>query len=514
MGTNPEEIRKIKILSGCVRFFFDLPFDIAQKFKEALKEKPLPPKLQELFETYNIDFRNTKFDIVEEAPYVKRLLLASDELRKDGRILTWMHLSDIHFQNKPGAMKWSQDKVKESFIKRLPDLLASWDLVPDMLFFTGDIAYSGEPEQYAVANDFLREIEQILGKDIRTYIVPGNHDVCWDKIDSLDARTRKSLTNQYEVSDLLLNSKNQSQKSKTFARFEHFSEFLKGNFSRNGTPVFQDEYFYVDQFDHLGLRLGVAGLNSAWLSTKKKKTAHDQDLGELLLGEPQVFQSIDFLKSAQIKFALLHHPPESMWFKDFDRRMQRAFLPKFDFILRGHEHEPTTHATTNILTDDEYIHFASGALYDATEMRGKTGYPISFNAVRLNLTVVKESSSIGVTSLNTTNGRETLSSMTDSRCSIFRRGYCAASKLNPTLTLLSILRGRQYPSHQTTKFLPKESEIYLFFRCVLAFLTRPPPPQSTGVGKITFLENKPPGVLGGGEGEKELSPIGFGFGWV
>src|ERR1700682_5766292 len=47
LGTNPEEIRKIKILSVCVRFFFDLPFDVAQKFKEALAEKPLPIKLQE-----------------------------------------------------------------------------------------------------------------------------------------------------------------------------------------------------------------------------------------------------------------------------------------------------------------------------------------------------------------------------------------------------------------------------------------------------------------------------------
>ena len=385
LGTNPEEIRKIKILSGCVRFFFDLPFDVAQKFKEALAEKPLPIKLQELFQTYNIDFRNTKFDVVEEAPYVKRLLLASDELRKDGRILTWLHLSDVHFQNQPGAMKWSQDQVKESFIKRLPDLLAAWDLAPDMLFFTGDIAYSGAVEQYDVANGFLKQVEEVLGKKIRTYVVPGNHDVSWDKIDSFDARMRKSLTDQYEVTDLLLNTKNDSKRSKTFARFEHFTQFLNDNFNRNGRPTFQDEYFYVDQFDHLGLRLGIAGLNSAWLSTRKTKTTHDQDLGELLLGEPQVFKSAELLNSSQIKFALLHHPPESMWFKDFDRRMQRAFLPKFDFILRGHEHEPTTQATTNIMTDDEYIHFASGALYDATEMRGKTGYPISFNAVRLNL---------------------------------------------------------------------------------------------------------------------------------
>jgi hypothetical protein len=382
---NPEEIRKIKLLYGCVRFIFDIPDEVAKKFKKALKTKTFSSKLKKLFETYSIDPRNTRFDVVEEAPYVKRLLGVSDELRKEGRILTWLHLSDVHFQDKPGAMKWNQDKIKESFINSLPKLLASWDLSPDLLFFTGDVAFSGEPPQYDLAGKFLEQVRNSINKDMRTYVVPGNHDVCWEKIDDLENEIRESLTNQYEVSSLLMNDTNKDKREKIFSKFESFSSFLTHHFDQYGTPVFRDDYFYIDLFEHSGIELGVAGLNSAWLSTKKGKASYDLDIGQLLLGEPQVDKSINLLDSAQIKFALLHHPPESMWFKDFDRRMQAAFLPRFDFILRGHEHEPVTQATTNLISDDEYIHIAGGALYDATELKGKTGYPICFNAVRINV---------------------------------------------------------------------------------------------------------------------------------
>jgi predicted MPP superfamily phosphohydrolase len=384
LGTDPQEIRKIKIVAGCVRFFFDLPTDIAEKFKQALMEKPLPAALQQLFEAYKIDPRNTKFDVVEEAPYVKRWLTLSDQLRKDGRILTWLHLSDVHFQNAEGAMRWNQDKVKESLVAQLPKLLAEWELTPDLLFFTGDIAYSGEAEQYQLANDFLRQIESYLSKEIRTYVVPGNHDVAWGKIDNADKRLRKMLSDAYEVSDFFVSAKNDADRKNTFSRFGEFWSFLEEKLSKTA-PIFKNDYFYVDQFEHSGVNLGIAGLNSAWLSTKKKIRTYDIDLGELILGEPQIFKSVQLLESADIKFALLHHPPESMWFKDFDRRMQKAFLPKFDFILRGHEHEPATESTVNVLTDDQYMHFASGALYDTSELKGRLGYPISFNCVRINL---------------------------------------------------------------------------------------------------------------------------------
>lgn len=385
LDIDPEEIRKIKVLSGCVRYFLDLPEEVVNKLKKTKKSKSAPRKLEKVFKTYKIDPRKTRFDVVEDAPYVKRLLGVSDELRKDGRILTWLHLSDVHFQDKPGAMRWNQDKVKESFIADLPKLMADWDLSPDMLFFTGDLAFSGESPQYDLVNDFLNQVKNKLGPGLRTYVVPGNHDVCWGKIDDFNDELRASLNSQYDVSSFLLDQENQDKRQKAFSKFEDFSKFLDKHFKQHGSPALRDECFYVDRFEHLGIKLGVAGFNSAWLSTKKGPVAFDLDLEQLILGEVLLDRSIKTLESAEIKFALLHHPPESLWFKAFDRRMQTAFLPRFDFILRGHEHEPVTQATTNIITGDEYVHIASGALYDATELKGTTGYPICFNAVRVNV---------------------------------------------------------------------------------------------------------------------------------
>jgi hypothetical protein len=231
----------------------------------------------------------------------------------------------------------------------------------------------------------MNQVSSTLVKKVRTYVVPGNHDVNWDKIDGFNGELRELLTSQYEVSSFLLNNENKAKRKKIFSKFHSFSAFLNQHFKQYGPPSYKGDYFYVDRFEHSGVSVGVAGLNSAWISAKKHVGSYDFDLDQLILGEPQVDLSIKHLESSQIKFALLHHPPESMWFRDHDRRMQAAFLPKFDFVLRGHEHEPIMRADTNILTDEQYVHIASGALYDATELKGRTGYPIGFNVVRLNL---------------------------------------------------------------------------------------------------------------------------------
>lgn len=382
---DPEEIRKINVLRGCIRYIIDIPKEAASKFKRALETQTLTKAMEELFFSFDIDPRKIRFNVKTEAPAVRKVNEISKELEKDGRILTWLHLSDVHFVDRPGASKWNQDIIKDNLIKSLPDLLASWNLEPNLLFFTGDIAFSAQQQEYRIATDFFNQLRKVLGAGVRIYMVPGNHDISWAAIDKLDAELRKKLSDRNAVSDYLLSPSYKEERKRDFAKFSNYVAFATGQL--NGTVnMDEDIYFYTDQFPHDDIKIGVAALNSAWRSTKKsKKTTHDVDMDNLLLGGPQIEKASSTLESSHVRFALLHHPPASNWFRSFDRKIHNAFFPNFDFVLRGHEHETIAVATTDLGSNSDYVHIASGALYDASEYQGKTGYPISFNAVRLNL---------------------------------------------------------------------------------------------------------------------------------
>ena len=381
---DPEEIKKINVLRGCIRYIIDIPKEAASKFKRALETNSFSDAMEQLFIQFEMDPKKIRFNVKTEAPALRKANELSKELEKEGRILTWLHLSDVHFVDRQGASKWHQDIIKKDLINGLPNLLSEWNLEPNLLFFTGDIAFSAQQQEYKIATDFFDQLRKVL-KGTRIYIVPGNHDVSWADIDSLDTQLRKKLSNTQNVNDYLLSSSYKEDRKKDFAKFSNYIAFAKGQL--NGTvKMDEDIYFYTDQFAHDDIKIGVAALNSAWRSTKKtKKSKYDVDMDNLLLGGPQIQKASSALESSHVRFALLHHPPASTWFRSFDRKMHNVFLPHFDFVLRGHEHETVAVATTDMSSDSDYVHIASGALYDASEYQGKTGYPISFNAVRLNL---------------------------------------------------------------------------------------------------------------------------------
>ncbi len=97
----------------------------------------------------------------------------------------------------------------------------------------------------------------------------------------------------------------------------------------------------------------------------------------MVLGVPQIDDAVTKLQEAHIRLALVHHPPETDWYLQPDLLYQRRSFPNFDFVLRGHEHDPNVQAS--FFAGREYCHISAGALY-ATE-----SYDKAFNVVRLDL---------------------------------------------------------------------------------------------------------------------------------
>lgn len=122
------------------------------------------------------------------------------------------HISDIHIGPKAAEMVWVKEKgthgerlgkgagsgpVRESYLNHLRALHAQ-GRAPHLIFVSGDITETGEPEQYQAAKEWfsalrdqLAEHSQLNENDPRILLVGGNHDVDWrQSLGTHDARAR------------------------------------------------------------------------------------------------------------------------------------------------------------------------------------------------------------------------------------------------------------------------------------------------------------------------------------
>lgn len=296
-------------------------------------------------------------------------------IRRGGREFTWMHISDIHFEDEAGPHAASQERVKKAFLDDLPEVLGADDLVPDAVFVTGDIAQRAQVNEYDKALDFLTRLKGILPKQSAPImVVPGNHDVQRDWVAMHQVHedaALKLLTTNDKIIDYLKSLKSKPERDSILARLDNFFAF-SNKCAALGQPPLNHGYFYTTQLMHQGLNIGVAGLNSAW------RCSSDLDRGRLILGVPQIDQALQDLAESDLRLLLLHHPIESEWFAREDQLYQRQHLGKFDFVLRGHEHDPHAVSLSQLHAAPTY-RFAAGALYTHEE------FPKSVNAVRINL---------------------------------------------------------------------------------------------------------------------------------
>ena len=88
--------------------------------------------------------------------------------------LTWLHISDFHFR---AGDPYDRDVVLRALVESVKRFRAN-SHAPDLVFATGDIAYSGKADEYKLATQFFDDLLDATGLDRRhLFLVPGNHDV-------------------------------------------------------------------------------------------------------------------------------------------------------------------------------------------------------------------------------------------------------------------------------------------------------------------------------------------------
>ena len=266
-------------------------------------------------------------------------------------MLTFLHLSDIHFRNRQTGNQFDLEaQLRRSMLDDIISKPAN-GADYDGLLITGDIAFSGKKEEYDRAKSWLDEIYSKAGVlPENTFVIPGNHDVNRDMVVKDGA-----IWNNHTV---LRNSENGVKRRETLqtqlvsdpacdplAPFAGFNEFAQGYECRTG----KNNLAWVHVFPKLlddGSELRLTGLNSALNSDAGDAIAN------LYISPYQTSHLSD--EGGVVHMLLCHHPPN--WL--LDKTELDGVLHSFVKIaLFGHEH---SHRSTRV---DDTVELFAGAVH-------------------------------------------------------------------------------------------------------------------------------------------------------
>jgi len=234
-----------------------------------------------------------------------------------------LHLSDVHFRSSADPVAGRATRIKEAVVGACPMADACFVVI------SGDVANSGDPNEYSVALAFLNELRTAIllagVGEVDLIVVPGNHD-CNFRVET-DTRTfiLNYLSNYFDkpVDFNGLNFELLMDVQGDFFQFEaaaHGGELL---------PTSQRLYFQRT-FTVSGKSIIFHCFNTAWLSRKNEIQSELYVPTECLTGITP--------PDALLSVAVFHHPYN--WLDAGNYRGLKSFVEtNADLILTGHEHE-------------------------------------------------------------------------------------------------------------------------------------------------------------------------------
>jgi tetratricopeptide (TPR) repeat protein/predicted phosphodiesterase len=266
--------------------------------------------------------------------------------------IRWLHLSDFHIGRDPQGEMMLFDSILDHVKKEIKE-----ERCPDMVFITGDIAFSGKKDQYELFySNFYSKLFDILKSarndlcETRIFIVPGNHDVDITKARAVNRYgILKDIKEFLDPTEIGL-----VERTPLFLRFDGFVENVNNSkwlFSKNG--------FYTEKFEIKGLKIGILGLNTAWLANGGNEDRH-----KLSPGKAIIKNGLKKIDKTDVHIVIGHHPID--WFIDSEVESIKALFSKNEVIyLHGHLHK------NSVILDHSkgkgLLAFQSGAAFQARE---------------------------------------------------------------------------------------------------------------------------------------------------
>ena len=250
------------------------------------------------------------------------------------RAVNWLHISDLHFR---ADSEWAQDVVLTEMCRHI-ERLRNEGLAFDFILVTGDIAFSGQPAEYAIAEHFFDDLELKAGVNRnKIFCVPGNHDIDRSKQKMAFTGASSSLQDTESVDNFLADI---TELQNILARQVSFREFQETYFAGQDRQWTVDGLAYISKLGIDDLSLAIVGLDSAWLAK-----GGGGDHGNLLIGERQVINAMRLALESDsvpnVVVVMSHHPFHLL--KEFDHlTVQTRVERNAHFFHHGHLHQAGT----------------------------------------------------------------------------------------------------------------------------------------------------------------------------
>lgn len=262
------------------------------------------------------------------------------------------HLSDVHFRREIGGDIWDLDadlrNELEIDLARMVDELGPFTGI----LITGDIAFSGKPEEYEEAAAWLGKICAIIRcRENDIWIVPGNHDVDWSVVQGSptiqEFHERLRTCPQDEIDGLIYRYlvADQAGGDAYFAPLRNYNAFA----ARYGCSVSASKPYWEDRLPigDSGAFLRLRGVTTAIVSDH----TDDPDGRRLVAGS---IQTLIPREPRTLTATLAHHPIS--WLRDGER-VDNNLRTRARIQLWGHRH------TQQARMLDENLHLFAGAVH-------------------------------------------------------------------------------------------------------------------------------------------------------
>lgn len=254
------------------------------------------------------------------APRVEASARGADEA-PGPQTVRWLHVSDFHFKAHPDP---EGEIVLEALLQTVADMHRLGRRA-DLIFVTGDVAFSGDRREYERALSYLNRLCLAAGvTPAQVHIVPGNHDV--------SRSAGEALVRTFSDARAALRFFEEGRDRPHLAKLAGFREFYDKFYDgvRRAAPGQATAGPEIVQVREVSL--GLLPLNSAWFAQD------DTDRGQLLIGENVVRGGLAAIAPATLRVSLVHHPVSDL--ADIERKLIGERLSEgVQFQLRGHLHD-------------------------------------------------------------------------------------------------------------------------------------------------------------------------------
>ena len=238
-----------------------------------------------------------------------------------------VHLSDFHLRT---STQTKTDAILSSLARDLKQRVESLDLPAPHIALSGDLAYGGRDEEYAIVDNFVDGLAEILQAKSLTFC-GGNHDVNWSLLAPFNADLMNEMVEKRGgVASTETRFANETDKKAFRDGMGPYYSFLE----RRGIKS-ASELYYIRQLSVANLRLNLISLNSAFIFSRKYNYHGYVGVQQMAAAESVV--SAD--KTSSFNITLVHHPLEAI-VPAAQEETKRHLFAFSDVILNGHVHSP------------------------------------------------------------------------------------------------------------------------------------------------------------------------------